>query len=97
MLTSKQRAYLRGLANTEDAIIQIGKENVTDGTVSLVDEALKARELVKIRVLKTASDDAKDIAQTLVARLPGTEIIHVLGRVIVLFRFNVEKPQIILP
>jgi RNA-binding protein len=97
MLTSKQRAYLRGLASTEDAIVQIGKEGITDGTISSLDEALTARELVKIKVLKTVEEDPKDLAQSLVERLPDTEIIHVLGRTIVLFRMNEKKPRIILP
>ena len=97
MLTSRQRAYLRGLASTEDAIVQIGKEGITDGTISSLDEALTARELVKIKVLKTVEEDPKDLAQSLVERLPGTEIIHVLGRTIVLFRMNEKKPRIILP
>lgn len=97
MLSSKQRAYLRSISNTIEPIIQIGKDGITDGTVSLVDEALTARELVKIRVLKTVDDEPKDLAKVLLERLPGTELIHVLGRVILLFRPNDEKPKIILP
>jgi len=97
LLSSKQRAYLRSISNTIEPIIQIGKDGITDGTVSLVDEALTARELVKIRVLKTVDDEPKDLAKVLLERLPGTELIHVLGRVILLFRPNDEKPKIILP
>lgn len=97
MLSSKQRAYLRSISNTIEPIIQIGKDGITDGTVSLIDEALTARELVKIRVLKTVDDEPKDLAKVLLERLPGTELIHVLGRVILLFRPNDEKPKIILP
>ncbi len=97
MLSSKQRAYLRSISNTIEPIIQIGKDGITDGTVSLIDEALTARELVKIRVLKTVDDEPKDLAMVLLERLPGTELIHVLGRVILLFKPNDEKPKIILP
>lgn len=97
MLNSKQRSYLRSLANTEDPIIQIGKEGITSGTISLVDEALTARELVKIKVMKSVEDDPKQLAISLVENLNDTEIVHVLGRVIVLFRLNDKKPTIILP
>jgi RNA-binding protein len=97
LLSSKQRAYLRSISNTIEPIIQIGKDGITDGTVSLIDEALTARELVKIRVLKTVDDEPKDLAMVLLERLPGTELIHVLGRVILLFKPNDEKPKIILP
>lgn len=97
MLNSKQRSYLRSLANTEDPIIQIGKEGITSGTISLVDEALTARELVKIKVMKSVEDDPKQLAISLVEKLNDTEIVHVLGRVIVLFRLNDKKPTIILP
>ncbi len=97
LLTSKQRAYLKALANTEEPIIQIGKDGISDGTIGLVDEALTARELIKIRVLKSVEEEPKELAYVLVDRLPGTELIQVLGRVILLFRANDKKPQIILP
>lgn len=81
----------------EEPIIQIGKEGITEGTISLVNEALTARELVKIRVLKTVEKKPQQIAVELVERLLSTEVIQVMGRVILLFRANDKKPRIIWP
>jgi len=88
---------LRSVANVEEPIIQIGKEGITEGTISLVNEALTARELVKIRVLKTVEKKPQQIAVELVERLLSTEVIQVMGRVILLFRANDKKPRIIWP
>ncbi len=88
---------MRSVANVEEPIIQIGKEGITEGTISLVNEALTARELVKIRVLKTVEKKPQQIAVELVERLLSTEVIQVMGRVILLFRANDKKPRIIWP
>ncbi|MBR5268840.1 MAG: YhbY family RNA-binding protein, partial [Lachnospiraceae bacterium] len=61
-MTSKQRSYLKGLAMTMDAILQIGKSSLTPELTAAVDEALEARELIKIHVLKNCLDDPKSIA-----------------------------------
>lgn len=60
-MTSKQRAYLRGLANTIDAIFQVGKSGISDNLISQLSDALEARELIKISVLETAPANAKTI------------------------------------
>ena len=61
-MTSKQRAYLRGLANKIDSIFQVGKGGITDNLLTQLSDALEARELIKITVLKNAPDYARDIA-----------------------------------
>ena len=62
MLTSKQRAKLRGLANQMETILQVGKGGIQDALVKQVDEALTARELIKLRALETAPDSPRQIA-----------------------------------
>ena len=67
-MTSKQRSYLKGLAMTMDAVLQIGKSSLTPEITKSVEEALNARELIKIHVLKNCADDGKDLAQILAER-----------------------------
>lgn len=93
MITTKQRAKLRGLANPMDTILQIGKGGIVDTTIVQVDDALAARELIKLRCLETAPISAREAAQDLAARL-NADIVQVIGTRFVLFRRNAEKPQI---
>lgn len=67
-MTSKQRAYLRGLANTIDPIFQIGKNGLTDVLIQQLDDALEARELIKITVLETAPENVKDLGNKISER-----------------------------
>lgn len=84
-MTSKQRSYLKGLAMTQDAILQIGKSSLTPELTIAVDEALEARELIKIHVLKNCLDDPKSIAMVLGERT-HSEVVQVIGKMIVLYR-----------
>lgn len=93
MITSKQRAKLRGLANTMDTILQIGKGGVVDATVVQADDALTARELIKLRVLETSPISAREAAQEIAVRL-NAEIVQVIGTRFVLYRRNPKKQQI---
>lgn len=90
MLTSKQRAYLRGLANGMDAIIQIGKTGVTPEIANAVDEALAARELVKLGVLNNCDVSSAEAAEMLAGRT-RSEVVQVIGKKIVLYRKAKEK------
>jgi RNA-binding protein len=96
MLTSKQRAHLRGLGNTLDPIIQLGKGGLGDMVLRQTDEALTARELVKGRVLKNSELEPDEAAEAL-ARATKGELVQVVGRVFLLYRPNPEKPRITLP
>ena len=69
-MTSKQRSYLKGLAMTMDPILQIGKSSLTPELTKAAEEALNARELIKIHVLKNCADNEKDVAQVLAERDP---------------------------
>ena len=84
-MTSKQRAYLKGLAMKLDPIFQIGKSSLTPEVTQAVSEALEARELVKITVLKNCLDDGSSIADVLAERTQS-QAVQVIGRKIVLYR-----------
>ncbi len=96
MLTSKQKAYLRSLAQTERAIFQIGKDGLSDTLIETVSNALRSRELVKIAILKTAPvDDLKELSFDL-AMLTKSEVVQQIGRTVVLYK-KAKEPKILLP
>lgn len=84
-MTSKQRAYLKGLAMSLDPIFQIGKSSVTPEVTAAISEALDARELIKITVLKNCLDDGRSIAEVLAERTHA-EVVQVIGKKIVLYK-----------
>ena len=93
MLNSKQRAYLRGLANTMETIFQVGKGGVNDALIAQVDDALRVRELIKVRVLETSPESVKEVAQA-VAEGTRADVVQVIGSRFVLFRRNPKEPKI---
>ena len=95
-MTSKQRAYLKGLAMTIDPIYQVGKSSLTPELTKGLDEALQARELIKINVLKNCLDDPGEIAQ-IIAERTHSEVVQVIGKKIVLYRESKDKKKIELP
>lgn len=94
-MTTKQRAYLKGLAMNIDPIYQVGKSSLTPEITKGIDEALEARELIKVSVLKNCMDDPKEIA-AVVAERTKSEVIQVIGKKIVLYRPS-KKSKIQLP
>ena len=95
-MTSKQRAYLRGLANKIDAIFQIGKNGINDNLIKQLDDALEARELIKITTLETAPDSAKNLSFEIAERT-NSIVIQVIGNKITLFRKKEKDSKIELP
>jgi RNA-binding protein len=95
-MTSKQRAYLKGLAMSMEPIMQIGKATVTPEVTKAVDEALEARELIKIHVLKNCFADVREIAEMLAERTQA-DVVQVIGKKIVLYRESSTKKKIELP
>ena len=87
MLNSKQRAYLRGMANNIETILQIGKGGITEALVSQADDALTARELIKLRVLENAPFSVREGAEQL-AEAVGADVVQVIGTRAVIFRQN---------
>lgn len=96
MITSKQRAYLRGLANGIDALYQIGKEGITENMLTQFDNALEARELIKITILKNAFLDPRATLSDLAEALEA-EPVSAVGLKIVLYRESQKNKQITLP
>lgn len=84
-MTSKQRSYLKGIAMTTEPIFQIGKSSVTPELTAAISEALEARELIKITVLKNCLDDGRSIAEVLAERT-HSEVVQVIGKKIVLYK-----------
>lgn len=95
-MTSKQRAYLRSLSNKIDPIFQIGKSGVTDVLIEQLDNALEARELIKINILETAPDSKKDIAEEISLKTESI-LVQIMGNKVTLYRQKKENPKIILP
>lgn len=95
-MTGKQRAYLRGLANSLDPILHAGKGGVSDAMRKQADDALTARELIKGRVLETAPVSVRELAEDIAASV-NAEVVHVIGRTFVLYRRNDKEPKIVLP
>ena len=92
-MTSKQRAYLRGLANPLTAILQVGKNGLNDNLIKQVEDALEARELIKLSVLETAPEDNRTIAETL-ASSTNSVLVQVVGNKITLYRAKKKNPKI---
>ncbi len=91
-LTSKQRAQLRGMANSLDPIVHIGKEGITDNLVKQADEALEARELIKCKVLENAMLTAREACQELSVKT-RSEAVQVIGSKFVLYRQSHNKEK----
>ena len=95
-LTSKQRAYLKGLAADLEPVFQIGKSSVSPEVVSAISETFNTHELVKITVLKNCLDDVKEVAIT-VSERTRSDLVQVIGRKFVLYKPFKDDPKIILP
>ena len=89
-MTTKQRAYLKSLAMTMDPIFQIGKNSMSPELTQAVKEALDARELIKISVLKNCADDPKELA-AMMAERTHAQVVQVIGKKIVLYKEGKEK------
>lgn len=96
MLTSKQRAFLRGIAVNEDTILLVGKGGISEEVIVQADGALNVRELIKGKALETAPESARDTAEK-IAEATNSEVVQVIGNKFVLYRRNKEKPIIELP
>lgn len=95
-MTSKQRAYLKSLASNLNPIFQVGKSSLTPEFTKAVKEAFNNNELIKIAVLKNCADDPNEIGQILSERT-RSQLVQVIGKKIVLYKPNKDKPKIVLP
>ena len=90
MITTKQRAYLRGLGNALDPVVQVGKDGLNENLVTSVELLLQARELVKIKVLKNSDLSSKEVAESLSTSL-NADIVQVIGTIIILYKKSTRK------
>lgn len=95
-MTSKQRAYLKGLAMDLAPVFQIGKSSVTPENVEAIAETFNTRELIKVAVLKNCLDDPKEIA-AVIAERTHSQVVQVIGKKFVLYKPFKENPKIVLP
>ncbi|EOS79825.1 RNA-binding protein [Dorea sp. 5-2] len=89
-MTTKQRAYLKSLAMTMDPIFQIGKNSMTPELTKAIEEALTARELIKVSVLKNCMDDPRMLAD-MIAERTHAQVVQVIGKKIVLYKEGKDK------
>ena len=95
-MTSKQRAYLRSLANSVTAILQIGKNGINDNLIKQVDDALEARELIKVSVLETAPEEKRILAEDL-ASSTNSILVQIVGNKLSLYRARKKNSIIVIP
>ncbi|WOV85486.1 ribosome assembly RNA-binding protein YhbY [Sporosarcina jeotgali] len=96
MITSKQKSFLRSEAHHLQPIFQIGKSGLTDAIIKQIEEALEARELIKISVLQNCEQNKEEIAEVL-GQQAGLEVVQIIGKTIVLYKESAEKKKIVLP
>lgn len=95
-MTSKQRAYLKGLAMKLDPVFNVGKSSITPEFTSAIAEVLETRELIKISVLKNCLDEPREIAEVLAERT-HSQVVQVIGKKIVLYKESRDNKKIELP
>ena len=95
-MNSRQRAYLKSLASTLNSEFQMGKSGLTPEYTEAIYELFNTHELIKINVLKNCFDDPKALAQAIADRT-HSEVVQVIGRKIVLYKPDKDKPKIVLP
>lgn len=96
MLTSKQRAFLRSLANSLEPVFQVGKGGITEEMCLQIGNCLEARELIKLRVLENSGYTAKEAADE-IANATASDVVSVVGMRFVLYRASENKKKIELP
>lgn len=93
MITTKQRAYLRGLANKIPALYQVGKGGVNENFIKMIDDTLEKNELIKVTVLENSGCTPREICGEVVSAV-GAEPVQVIGNKFVIYRRSTENPQI---
>ncbi|MFC5604020.1 ribosome assembly RNA-binding protein YhbY [Sporosarcina koreensis] len=95
MLSGKQKSYLRSEAHHLQPIFQIGKGGLTEPIIKQIEEALEARELIKVSILQNCEEDKTEIAERLQGE--GIDVVQVIGKILVLYKESKEKKRFVLP
>ncbi len=90
MITTKQRAHLRGLGNALDPVMQIGKDGASENVLTSINLLLEARELVKIKMLKNCDEDIKSLANEIAEKI-GADVVQVIGNIFILYKKSTRK------
>ena len=96
-LSSKQRAFLRSLANRIKPVLQVGNGGVTEAFLTSLDEVFTHRELIKVKVLEGAPATARESGDQIAEQRPGVHVAQTIGRTLVLYRTHPDNPEIKLP
>ena len=96
MLTNKQKSFLRGESNRLQPLVHVGKSGLTESVITQIEEAIEAKELIKVTILQNCDQDKNEIAAKLEEQV-GIEVVQVIGKIIVLYKESVEKKRIELP
>ncbi|WP_273850862.1 ribosome assembly RNA-binding protein YhbY [Guptibacillus spartinae] len=96
MLTGKQKRFLRAKANRLNPIFQVGKGGVNENMTMQIEEALEARELIKVSILQNCEEDRNSVGEQL-STATGAELVQIIGNMIVLYKESEENKEIILP
>lgn len=92
-LTSKRRAYLRKKAHDLDALVRIGKDGISENLIQSILDAIESRELIKVKILQNCEDEKDEILEQL-SQCKEFEVVGIIGRTIILFKENKDKPVI---
>lgn len=92
-LTSKKRAYLRKKAHDLDALVRIGKDGISENLIQSILDAIESRELIKVKILQNCEDEKDEIMEQL-SQCKEFEVVGIIGRTIILFKENKDKPVI---
>lgn len=92
-LTSKRRAYLRKKAHDLDALVRIGKDGISDNLIQSILDAIESRELIKVKILQNCEEEKTEIMEQL-SQCKEFEVVGIIGRTIILFKENKDKPVI---
>ena len=95
-LSGKQRRYLRGQGNSIKPTVYIGKDGISDALLNSLGEAFNNRELVKVRIEKSCELERKEAGRQL-AQAATAHMVQVLGNTLLLYRPDLDKPEIKLP
>ncbi len=90
MITTKQRAHLRGLGNALEPVMQIGKEGLTENSFDAISALLEARELIKIKVLATCPQRAREVCDVLCEKV-GCDPVQVIGSMVIVYKVSTKK------